>query len=290
MEKTKQIKKQMKRVKEKYFGTPNQVKEFHKYTPFYQDIERIAIEEGLQFGADLIREGLSGWTDDQVQPLICTNRTPDIVLYPNQEPEPLEDTLEDWHLLGNAIPDYGARIKASEREVVAILEPRQFFIRGNGQFRDLERKLREVYRIGYHIIEAEDGLNIRTDPIVTEIMHGAEEVRIPVGDFKKFVIRKIRENKWLGKDGTINRKEADEYLNGFYCATPFSDAFDERREQLNREWDSEKKKFFIVPANYDPDAEKRTAEKSLKDFKKELEKSREKATQIEREVVKGGRE
>jgi hypothetical protein len=260
----KQEKRAMKQVKEKYFGAPNQVRDHHTYTPFYQDIERIAKEEGMQFGDVLIREGMSGWSNNQVQPLICANKQSEVILYQNQN---LEDAIEDLHTFMQAIPNYDARVRAS-RKVIVILEPAQFFINRDPQFRNLERKLREVYRIGYHIVEAEKDFEQRQKELWEKRRQEEEEFTLPFEDIKKYLIEQI--SGWKDR-GLVDIKTIDHLTKScLWYHRLFSDAFDKRRKQVDDEIDTEKKRIIVVPENYDPDIYRKIAEIARKDFLKRL--------------------
>ncbi len=251
MEDIKSNKKSMRKVKEDYFAAPNEITVFWSdpmiFAPFYEQARRIAIEEGFSFDMDVTSEGFSGWTPGTAQVVIYSDK------YHQCEPRELriEEALEHFR---KPKVDNTVIIGPCRTTIVSYLDTDGFYLRRGQGLAALEGQLRELYRIGYHIVKAEEAFKAKEKELDRKKESEKSQFRVPITDFRTQVIQQT--DRWIEQFGNtylIDLQHMDHLVkNCTYPLDLINSAFRVREKQLDEEIDAEAKKIIVVPGDYIP--------------------------------------
>jgi hypothetical protein len=244
-------KKSMRTVKEDYFAAPNEITVFWSdpmiFAPFYEQARRIAIEEGFRFDMDVTSEGFSGLTPGTAQVVIYSDR------YDQCEPRELR-TEEALELFSQPKVDNTVITGPCRTTIISYLDTDGFYLRRGQQYEKLEAKLRELYRIGYHVVKSEESFKVKEDELSKKKESEKSQFRVPITDFKTHVIHQMdRWTEQFGEAYLIDVQHMDHLVkNCTYPSDLINSAFREREKQIDEEIDTEKKRILIVPGDYIP--------------------------------------
>jgi hypothetical protein len=235
--------KDMKKVREKYFEAPEQIRGMfeNEYSPFYQQVDRVAREEGLHFDLVEIREGMAGWYPASVEPVI----------------------YRKWRNLGEYDSSGALHLSEQKSEEVAILEPKRFLIRREPWFKGLDGKLRELYRIGYHIRKADEEAEKFSHNTYEESVRKDKALRVSPKQVFDYALKRINEVRahWDERGVQWIEEEANQNLRSWLDISGI--LADQKRAHV-REWldlsEAAKKRIIVAPPNFDPEfGQKRVA-------------------------------